>query len=242
MDRKSQPVASFAQKELRHFPVKDGLSTMQESVWRPDLVERSIALLQAIGWYGVAEIEFAEDIETGETLLLEVNPRFWASVQLAISCGIDFPYLLYQVARSEPVTPVHSYTVGRRCRWLVPGDMFHYAANPNRAQLDPPFFQFRGADTVYDGLYRDDPGATLGVLLSCGHYLFDAEMWRLLLRGKRGTAKATAAPLANNGPIVEQREETRVEGLLFDRPMMEMNSWVVAEPSAERRDHCKVDR
>lgn len=242
MDRKNQPVASFAQKELRHFPVKDGLSTMQESVWRPDLVERSIALLQAIGWYGVAEIEFAEDVETGETLLLEVNPRFWASVQLAISCGIDFPYLLYQIARGQSVTPVHTYTVGRRCRWLVPGDMFHYAANPNRAQLDPPFFQFRGADTVYDGLYRDDPGATLGVLLSCGHYLFDAEMWRLLLRGKRGTAKTTAAPQANSGSVVEQREETCGEGLLFDRPVMEMNSWVVAEPSVERRDHCKVDR
>ena len=248
MDRNNEPVASFAQKELRHFPIKDGLSTMQESVWRPELVERSIALLQAIGWYGVAEVEFAEDLETGETMLLEVNPRFWASVQLAISCGVDFPYLLYQVAKGQRVTPVHSYTVGRRCRWLLPGDMFHYAANPNRAQMDPPFFQFRNTDTVYDGLYADDPGASLGVLLSCGHYLFDAEMWRLMLRGKRRKGAPaqephTLAPTAIQ-PAQEpvERRETVVETLTVLEPArMHVDDWALTEALIDRREPCSVE-
>lgn len=194
MDQRGELVASFAQRELRHFPIQDGLSTMQESVWRPDLVERAAALLREIGWYGLAEVEFMEDPQSGETLLLEINPRFWASVRLAIACGVDFPYLLYQVATRQAVTPVHTYEVGRRCRWLLPGDMLHFLANPNRLRMTPSFFDFRGAQTVYDGFDAADPGASLGTLLACGHYLFDADKWSMLRRGKtrRGAAALPA--------------------------------------------------
>jgi predicted ATP-grasp superfamily ATP-dependent carboligase len=190
--RGGEPVATFVQRELRHFPVQDGLSTLQESVWRPDLVARAVRLLRAIGWYGLAEVEFMEHPESGQTLLLEINPRFWASVQLAMACGVDFPYLLYRVALGQPVEPAHSYAVGRRCRWLLPGDLLHFLTNPERGRMDPPFFRLREPETTYDGLYRDDPGGTLGVLLSCGHYLFDRDLWGLLRRRARGGAETNA--------------------------------------------------
>jgi predicted ATP-grasp superfamily ATP-dependent carboligase len=198
MDRCGRMVASFVQKELRHFPVRDGLSTMQESVWRPDLVERAAALLQAIGWYGLAEVEFMEHSETGEAMLLEINPRIWASIQLAIACGVDFPYLLYQVATGQHIKEAHTYAVGRRCRWVLPGEVLHFLANPDRLRLDPPFFSLGGAQTVYDGFYAGDVGATFGVLLSCGHYLLDRDLWGMVLRGtgrrhqQKGRATHTA--------------------------------------------------
>jgi predicted ATP-grasp superfamily ATP-dependent carboligase len=194
IDRRGEAVASFVQKELRHFPVRDGMSTLQESVWRPDLVERTLTLLRAIGWYGLAEVEYMEHPQTGEALFLEINPRFWASVRLAVSCGVDFPFLLYQVARGRPVIPVHEYAVGRRCRWLLPGDVLHFLSNPDRLRLDPSFFAL-GEETVYDGFYGEDQGATLGVLLSCGHYLMDKDVWGLLRRGRRPRPQAEAVPI-----------------------------------------------
>jgi predicted ATP-grasp superfamily ATP-dependent carboligase len=190
VDRQGQAVASFVQKELRHFPVRDGMSTLQESVWRPDLVERTLTLLREIGWYGLVEVEYMEHPLTGEALLLEINPRLWASVRLAVTCGVDFPYLLYQVGRGRPVMPVHDYAVGRRCRWLLPGDVLHFLANPDRMKLDPPFFAFDG-ETVYDGLYGEDAGATIGVGLSCGHYLLDKDLWSLIGRGRRRAEQST---------------------------------------------------
>jgi len=197
MDERGNAVASFVQRELRHFPVRDGLSTMQESVWRPDLVERAVTLLRAVGWYGLAEVEFMEDPESREPLLFEVNPRFWASIQLAVTCGIDFPYLLYQLATGQAISETHVYTLGRRCRWLLPGDLLHFLVNAERAQLDPPFFDFDDATVVYDGFYADDMRATLGVLLSTGHYLFNADLWRMLLRRGRSTrAPAQPVPVA----------------------------------------------
>jgi predicted ATP-grasp superfamily ATP-dependent carboligase len=193
MDERGHAVASFAQQELRHFPIRDGLSTVQESVRRPDLVERAVSLLQKIGWYGLAEVEFMQDPRTDEALLLEVNPRFWASIQLAVACGVDFPYLLYQLATGKTVKDIHTYALGRRCRWLIPGDILHFVVNPRRMQLEPSFFELKMSGTVYDGFYAEDKRATLGVLLSAAHYLFDPDQWSMLLRrGGRADARATA--------------------------------------------------
>jgi hypothetical protein len=141
-------------------------------------------------------VEYMEHPETGEALFLEINPRFWASVRLAVSCGVDFPFLLYQVARGRPVIPVHEYAVGQRCRWLLPGDVLHFLSNPDRLRLDPPFFA-RGEETVYDGFYGEDQGATLGVLLSCGYYLLDKDLWGLLLRGRKQKRHVEAVPIGD---------------------------------------------
>jgi predicted ATP-grasp superfamily ATP-dependent carboligase len=160
---------------------------MQVSVRRPDLVERAVRLLGAIGWYGLADVEFMEDSRTGKVLLLEVDPRFWASIQLAIACGVDFPYLLCRLARGKRIDEVHTYSVGRRCRWVLPGDLLHFMANSDRLRMDPSFVDFNATETIYDGFYADDLGATVGVLASTAHCLFDADLWRMLLRNKRAT-------------------------------------------------------
>jgi predicted ATP-grasp superfamily ATP-dependent carboligase len=78
-------------------------------------------LLAAAGWIGVAMIEFrvADD---GTPYLMEVNGRFWGSLQLAIDCGIDFPWLLYQITQGLSVAEPQAYAVGRRLRWLM-GDL-----------------------------------------------------------------------------------------------------------------------
>jgi predicted ATP-grasp superfamily ATP-dependent carboligase len=129
-------------------------------------------------------------------LLLEVNPRFWASIQLAVTCGVDFPYLLYRLASGQRVDETHRYTVGRRCRWLFPGDILHFLVNPQRMQLDPPFFELGAQGTVYDGFYAEDKRATLGVLLSTAHYLFDGDIWGMFRRGQTTSAAPLPAPPA----------------------------------------------
>ena len=53
---------------------------------------------------------------------MEINTRFWGSLQLAVDAGVDFPWLLYQLACGEQPEPVSSYKTGRRLRWLL-GDL-----------------------------------------------------------------------------------------------------------------------
>lgn len=116
------PIAWFAHRRLREKPPAGGVSVLCES--RPiDPVMQSAAskLLAAVGWTGVAMVEFRVTAD-GTPYLMEVNGRFWGSLQLSIDCGIDFPWLLYQMTQGIPVAAQLPYTVGRRLRWLL-GDL-----------------------------------------------------------------------------------------------------------------------
>jgi predicted ATP-grasp superfamily ATP-dependent carboligase len=67
-------------------------------------------------------VEFKHDARDGVSKLLEINGRFWGSLQLAIDAGVDFPYLLYRLAVEGDVAPTRGYEVGTRLRWWL-GDL-----------------------------------------------------------------------------------------------------------------------
>ncbi len=173
--------AAFVQRELRGYPLLAGPSTLQESVRRPELVDMAVALVRTVGWYGVCEVEFMVDPRNGEPVLMEVNPRFWGSLQMSIYAGIDFPYLLYRMAMEGDVSPAFDYEVGLKCRWLLPGDVLHFLANPERWRLEPSFFDFLDPRTKDDIISAEDPGPTLGFFLACCKYAFDPRMWRFVV-------------------------------------------------------------
>ena len=67
----------------------------------PQLEAYARKLLDAVHWHGVAMVEFRETPQ-GEFYLMEVNTRFWGSLQLAIDSGVDFPALLLRACRASP--------------------------------------------------------------------------------------------------------------------------------------------
>ncbi|WP_339668549.1 ATP-grasp domain-containing protein [Dasania marina] len=115
-------VAFFAHERLREKPPGGGVSVLSRSVTpNPQLLAMSKRLLDSVNWHGVAMVEYriAED---GTPYLMEVNTRFWGSLQLAIDAGVDFPKLLLQIANNEAITPIENYTINQRLRWLL-GDL-----------------------------------------------------------------------------------------------------------------------
>lgn len=112
------PTAWFAHRRIREKPPSGGVSVLSESI-HINAEMQSIAgkLLGKAAWTGVAMIEFRVSAQ-GVPYLMEVNGRFWGSLQLAIDCGIDFPWLLYQQISGLPTVPQSSYQLGRRLRWL----------------------------------------------------------------------------------------------------------------------------
>ena len=178
LNKDSEVRAVFAHRRLREFPLSGGPSTLRESIWKPELVELGIKLLQAMNWYGVAMVEFKEDPRDGIPKLMEVNPRFWGSLELARLAGVDFPYLLYKMTMEGDIESVTEYKVGVRCRWLLPGDILHFIANPNRFKMSPNFFNFFIDNTGYDILCWDDPGPTFGFFFALATDLFNLEKWK----------------------------------------------------------------
>lgn len=179
-NKSSELKASFVQRELRHFPLERGPSTLQESVWRPDLVEQAHRLMQELQWQGIAEVEFMQDSRDGTLKFMEINPRFWGSLHLAILAGVDFPWLYYRLCIGAEIETVTSYATGVRCRWLLPGDILHFLTNPERRKMDPPIFAGKKQAVFDDILAWSDPLPTLGFCLAVLHYLPNKAMWSLM--------------------------------------------------------------
>ena len=163
-------LTAFAHRRLREKPPSGGVSVLRESVAiDPQLADHAVRLLAPLGWHGVAMLEYKQDQRTGRPFLMEVNARFWGSLQLAVDAGIDFPYLVYQLARGQrPV--VGPYRVGVKSRWLL-GDLDHVLARlfhrdrdlalpecaPSKWRTLLDFLNPAGPDLRYEVMSRDDP-------------------------------------------------------------------------------------
>jgi predicted ATP-grasp superfamily ATP-dependent carboligase len=158
-------VAVFGHRRLREYPVTGGPSTLRVSHRDDALIEQSLRLLRDMEFRGAAMVEYKEDSETGTPVLMEVNPRFWGSMQLAISSGVDFPVLYHRLTLGLPVEPVLEYRVGVQGRWLLPGDVLHFLTNPKRFSLAPSFFRLLGKDLHYDIVSWRDPLPMAGIVI-----------------------------------------------------------------------------
>ncbi|MBI4787677.1 MAG: ATP-grasp domain-containing protein [Chloroflexi bacterium] len=100
-----EPLVSIVARRTRQYPTDFGRSsTFVESVDQPQVEKISRALLAALGYTGLVEIEFKRDPRDGEYKLLDINPRVWGWHTLGRRFGGDFAYLLWQLMQGEPVT------------------------------------------------------------------------------------------------------------------------------------------
>ncbi len=167
---RGRPVARFAHRRIREKPPSGGVSVLRESApLDPNAVEHADRLLRALGWHGVAMVEFKRDRRDNSLRLMEINGRFWGSLQLAIDAGVDFPAILLELARGNHPELLPSYQVGVRSRWWW-GDvdslllqLFRSRAvlnlppdHPGRLRALWDFMHFWGRDLNYEVFRRDD--------------------------------------------------------------------------------------
>jgi len=148
--------AKFTHKRLRETAPSGGVSTLRISARNPLLEEYAEHLLRRVGFHGVAMVEFRYDEALQKAWLIEVNPRFWGSLALAIHSGVDFPHLLYSMALNGDVAPVFDYRLNVQGRWIL-GDavaMFRQLRRTGRIPMAaPPTISARS----YDDLDWSDP-------------------------------------------------------------------------------------
>ena len=127
---KGEERAIFMHKRMREYPVTGGSSTAARSTYDPELRDLGLTLLKALGWHGVAMVEFKKDSRDGKYRLMEINPKFWGSLDLSIASGVDFPYLTAMMALEGDIQPVFEYDRDMKFRWPFPDDTLHVLANP----------------------------------------------------------------------------------------------------------------
>lgn len=114
-------VAAFAHRRIREKPPWGGVSVYRESIpLDRELLGRSVELLRSFGLEGAAMVEYKMDATTNIPYIMEINGRFWGSLQLAIDAGIDFPALLVErsLKAGGDTKPADTYRLGVRSRWF----------------------------------------------------------------------------------------------------------------------------
>lgn len=164
---RSRLKAACCIKEHRTIPVTGGYATLRETVnLNPKMLKSTTRMLKALDWHGVAEVEYKLDSRDSTPKFMEINGRFWGSLELAIEAGIDFPYLLYRLAVDGNIKPEFGYKVGVKRRWLE-GDLVYISnvlksvgahAGVQYPRKRHALFDFlKIHNCKFDCLYWDDP-------------------------------------------------------------------------------------
>ena len=142
----------FAHRRIRDVRPTGSGSALRESVAPSAAIrDASLALLRAVGWHGVAMVEFRMRPD-GTPIFLEVNGRFWNSLALAVHAGVDFPLGVAILAERGEVEPLAPGRPGVRARWLL-GDVRHLLS------------VWRGAPAGYPAAFPSRLSTTLAVLV-----------------------------------------------------------------------------
>ncbi len=158
-------LAHFQHKRILEYPPSGGYSVKAQSVYLDEIYETGKKVLEALNWNGVAMVEFKHST-AGELILIEINPKFWGSLDLAIHSGVNFPKLVVDILNGTPIISEH-YEIGKIFYWPMPGYILHILKKP-----------FRVFDLLYDIMnpnsksninFFDDVQGTLGIFLSYGY-------------------------------------------------------------------------
>jgi predicted ATP-grasp superfamily ATP-dependent carboligase len=120
--RDGEVLAEVFQERLREQGGLSGVSTLARTL-PPDDAVRAVArpLLRALHFNGAALVElFVGD--DGVVRLVNLIPRLWGSLGLALQAGVNVPLLLLRLARGDVPPPGALATPGAVWRWVA-GDL-----------------------------------------------------------------------------------------------------------------------
>ncbi len=117
----------YIHRRIREIPATGGASCCARTDFDPLVFEYGKRILDRLHWNGVAMVEFRHEKSTGQPKLMEVNPKFWGSLELGLTAGINFGDLLVRCIEGEDVAQILDPNGYRRIQfiWPVDGDLEH---------------------------------------------------------------------------------------------------------------------
>ncbi len=148
--------ARFMHARVREYPHSGGASTAAQSIPIDPAVEGiSLKILMALKWHGIMMCEYRLDARDGLPKLIELNPKFWGSLDLPIAAGVNFPALAARMAASGDIAPVLSYRTGVEFRWTLEREVLHVLDAPKKWTAVRAIFSRR--PNTYTNLRWNDP-------------------------------------------------------------------------------------
>lgn len=145
-----ESVAGYTHTRIRETPPSGGASSCAESSQNDDLKSSAEALLSELNWRGVAMVEYKEASD-GTPALVEINPKFWGSLDLAVSSGLNLPKMLLELTTDK--TDFSYEFTPSRVYWPLSGDIAHLRDPRSRRE----FFHDVLSGEAKSNIRIDDP-------------------------------------------------------------------------------------
>lgn len=162
-------------EELRQYPDSGGPAIHARSIEIEPWVHEMLELLEAVDWTGPAHIDVLFDPDDGTYKLLEVNPRLWSSLALAIGSGVDIPKIIIDTANGVGSGELPEYNTEQTYRWVLPNELLWAVDGRKTPARIKQLLTTNGSSETYSILSRADPGATLGTAVQSSRFLLDGE-------------------------------------------------------------------
>jgi predicted ATP-grasp superfamily ATP-dependent carboligase len=150
IDEDKNLVNSSVMRKIRWYPNKAGSNCCAVSIREPKIVEICYNILKDIDWVGFADFDAIEDPDTGELLIMEINPRVPACIQMAMVSGINWAEIIVNGYMNKP-QKTYEYKEGEYLRHLGL-EMLWFKHAESRRNTDPNWFRFFGKHIHYQDM------------------------------------------------------------------------------------------
>ena len=113
---------------IKPFSPQIGLNIVHEE----EVIRIVSRLMESLKWTGLANVDLIYDTRLKRYLILEINPRYWSTVDASVPAGINFPWLYCQtVIGLQFKVPEYNETtfIGLKGMWgylkKEPAKLFH---------------------------------------------------------------------------------------------------------------------
>jgi len=136
--------------KYRWYPEKGGSSCCAVSVKNDKIVNILHNLLIDLNWVGFADFDTIENPDTGELLIMELNPRVPACVKCALEAGIPWGQIIVNEYLGRP----HKTFVYKEGEFLrhFGFEILWFLKSPNRFKTKPNWFKFFGRHIHYQDM------------------------------------------------------------------------------------------
>ena len=161
--RDGDEVAHFMHERLMQYPKEGGPSVVARAIRNTRLHKLGRTLLESLNWNGAAMVEFKQSSRNGEFYLMEINPKLWGSLDLAIASGANFPSWIARSLLDGSVPPAAPYREGTVYQWVVPTGIKSFVRYP---EFRAPFVRNLLSPHVRTDVQLSDPLPTAAGLFA----------------------------------------------------------------------------
>lgn len=150
VNERQELVASSVMQKLRWYPNKAGSNCCAVSIKNDEIIKICHQVLKDLKWIGFADFDTIEDSDTGELLIMEINPRLPACIKNAIVAGVNWGEILVNDALGLPQKK-YSFKEGMYLRHLGL-DILWWKNSDNKWHTKPSWFKFFGKNIQYQDM------------------------------------------------------------------------------------------